>query len=280
MKYTIISDSCCNIFAKDLNSSQIDFHVVPLTLILGNEEFIDDDKLDTRKFVEKMNGQKIAARSACPSPEAFAEIMRKGDNIIVVTISAKLSATNASAVTAASIIKKEFPNKNICVIDTLTACTGQDRVLFKLKEVIESGKHSFDDVAEKFTQICHSTRVRFLLQDLGNLIKNGRMNKVVGTMLSAAKIKVICGENEEGEIKKFGLSLGTKKGLANLAEFPKAAGREADNLITVAHVHNEEDALFIKKMLETKFGFRNVKVLLMRGLSSLYAADKGIVIAY
>ena len=283
MKYTVIADSCCNLLPKDFSNEKIDFHVVPIKLTVGNEEFIDDGKLDTAEFVAKMKACKTHAKSACPPPEAFAEIMRKSDNIFVMTISSKLSGTYASAMIAAESIKKEFPEKKLFVLDTLTACAGQDHILFRLKELIDEGL-SFDEITVEIAEIRTKTKTRFFLHDLTNLIKNGRLGKILGTLLNAARIKLICGDNGAGEIKKHGMSLSTRKGLQSMAEMPgkelKATGEENQSPITIAHVHNEPDASFIRRILESKFGFKNIKTLLIRASTALYASDKGIVIAY
>ena len=279
MKYTIIADSCCNLNSKDLTCAKVDFHVVPLTMILGEEEYVDVEGFDTVDFVAKLNASPVTARSACPTPEAYAEIMRKSDNIIVVALSSKLSGTHASATQAAESIKKSHPEKNIFVLDTLSACTGLDYICTKVKELIMEDKYTFDELTIKATELREKTRVRFLLQDLGNLVKNGRMSKTMGRILTTAKVKVVCGNDGEGGIKKYALSMGTRRGLEKLAEFP---GTEIspDMLVIINHVHNEEDANFLKSVLVSKFGFTNISLYGMRGLSSLYAADKGIVIAY
>jgi fatty acid-binding protein DegV len=113
---------------------------------------------------------------------------------------------------------------------------------------------------------------------LTNLIKNGRLGKVMGTILNTAKIKLICGDNGAGEIKKHGMCLSTRKGLQTLSEM---VGKEKDvDAITIMHVHNEEDASFLKRLLESKFGFKKIRLRLMRGTATLYAAAQGIVIAY
>ena len=281
MKYTIIADSCCNLFSKDLNSDKIDFHVVPLTLTLGEEEFVDAEDFDTKVFVEKMVSSKASAKSACPSPEAFAEIMRKGENIIVLTLSSKLSGTYASAMAAAEMMKTEFPDKKLFVLDTLTAAVGLDFMLYKLRDLIEGGEYSYDEITVKIAEMRSQTRVRFLLQDLSNLVKNGRMSKVVGKILTTAKIKLVCGDDGQGEIKKFSMALGTRRGLMAMADLPgQDLGGDVDAPIMITHVHNEEDANLVKDLLESKFGFKNITLRIMRGISSLYSSDKGMAIAY
>jgi len=280
MKYTLIADSCCDLFSKDLNSAKIDFHVAPLTLILGEEEYVDDETLDTAVFLEKMKEFKGCPRSGCPSPETFAGLMRKGDNVIVITLSSKLSGTYASAMTAAEIVKKEFPNKKLFVLDSLTAAAGLNHMFIKLRDLIEKGNHSFDELTVKLTELRSQTRVRFLLQDFSTLIKNGRMSAAIGRILATAKIKLICGDDGQGEIRKYSMSLGTRRGLQAMAAMPAAAQVPVDMHIEITHVNNQDDASFLKGVLEKNFGFKSITVRGMRGVSSIYASDRGVVIAY
>ena len=278
MKFTIISDSCTNLFPRDLQSAKIDFKIVPLTLIIEDREFIDDETLNVGDFVSQMNASKACARSACPNPEAFYAAMDGCDNVIVVTITSKLSGTHASAIQAAEKFRSNYPNKKIFVLDSLTAATGIDYILFKLRDLIEVGVYEFEDIIAKIGEVQKATHVRFLIQDLSNLIKNGRLGKVTGALLSTVKIKLICGDDGAGEIKKYGMAMGTKHALKALAELAIKAVK-AEDPIYINHVNNEDDVVFLKGVFDAA-GYKNVKSYAMRGLSSLYSADKGIIIAY
>ncbi|MCL2586681.1 MAG: DegV family protein [Firmicutes bacterium] len=273
MKWTIIADSCCDLRDEDLTGGSITFKTIPLTLTLGEEDFIDDQTLDTALFIPKMKASKTL-RSACPSPEAFMEHMRDNDNIIIVTLSSKLSGTHGSALIAVEQIKSEFPNKKVYLLDSLSASAGMASLCVKIKELIENGNMSFEELTEKLDPIRSKTRVRFLLQDLSNLVKTGRLSKVMGGILGLTPLKLICGDDGNGEIKKFGSSLGTKKGLVKLSEFPPK-----DASVVIAHAHNETDAGYLKGLLE-KLGITNIKTVLMRGVATFYSNDKGIVLAY
>jgi len=272
MKYTIIADSCCDLNSTDLTNDKISFFTVSITLTLDEENYIDEEGFDTSSFIKKMKAAK-AIRSACPSPEAFMQYMRDNDNIFIVTISSKLSGTNSSALIATEQIKQEFPTKKIFVLDTLSASAGLAHILYKLQELVSDDTLSFDEIAGKITETRDKTRVRFLLQDLSNLVKTGRIKKVVGAILGITPVKIICGDDGAGEIKKFGAALGTKKGIIKLSEFV-----DTDS-VTITHCYNEEDATLLKSLLE-KIGIKNIKTILMRGTASLFANEKGLVIAY
>jgi DegV family protein with EDD domain len=180
---------------------------------------------------------------------------------------------------AAERFKKEFPSKKIFVLDSLSAASAMDLIICKIRDLILENKYTFDEITVRAEEIRRQTKCRFLLQDLNNLVKNGRMNKMIGMILSTANIKLVCGDDGAGEIKKYGMSMGTKSGLAQLASLP-AKDVSVESPVFISHVHNPEDAGFLENILKTKFGFKNISVRLMRGLSSFYAADKGIILAY
>lgn len=263
-----------------MKSEKYDFYVAPLTLTVGETDFVDDEILNTKMLVNAINASKAAPKTACPSPDAFYELMEKSDNIIVITISSKLSGTHQSAMAAGADIMLKYPNKKLFIFDSLSACAGQDFIVSRVCEMVESGEYTFDQITEELPKIRKHTRVRFLLHDLGNLIKNGRMNKIVGKILNTAKIKLLCGDDGNGEIKKYGMCLGFKRGIHSLAEYPKRDGVTEEMPIMVSHVYNDTDVDALVSILKNKFGFKNITTRLTRGVSSLYAADKGIVIAY
>ena len=279
-KFTIIGDSCANIYERELpKSNKYDLHIAPLTLTVNGKDYVDNQDLDTRELVTAVNTYKGVPKTACPSPEAFYSLMEKSDNIICILLSSKLSGTYASCMTAANDIKEKYPNKKLFVMDTLSACMGLDFIITRCIELIETGEYTFDELTVKLEEVRRNTRVRFLLYDLGNLIKNGRLSKVAGAVLNTMKIKLVCGDDGAGEIKKYAMALGVRRGLGSLADLPHKDKLAPEKTIMIGHVYNEEDAGFIKSAL-VKHGYNNVSIRKMRGVSSIYAADKGIVIAY
>jgi len=156
------------------------------------------------------------------------------------------------------------------------------RIIDTLVELIESEKYTFEEITEKITKVRNTTRLRFLLQDLGNLVKTGRLSKIKGLIASFLNIKLICGENGAGEIEEYGKAIGVKKAMHLLSGMPEGKVKEEGNdlPIVITHCHNEEGAGILKALLESRFGLKNIKTFIMRGLTSFYANDKGLILAY
>jgi len=281
-KYTIIADSSCDLRASDVKSPKVDFDTVPLSIIINNESVVDEETLDTQEFVKSMKTNTSKPATACPSPEAFADKIRNGGDIVfVVTITSKLSGTYNSARLAAEQVASEDPKKKIFVLDTLSASAGATIMIYELVKLIEADKYTFEQLCDKISKIRDNTRVRFVLQDFGNLIKTGRMSKVKAVIASVLNYKLICGDNGEGEIKPVTKTMGMKKAIVALCDCVSDKKDGAKDMpIVISHCHNEEEANILKDQITAKYGFTNIRIIPMRGLACFYANDKGMLLSY
>lgn len=282
MKFTIISDSSCDLKHSEIHSDKFDFITIPINITLDEENFSDDENIDTNDLLKKIKSAKKVGTS-CPSPKVFFEKMKDRDNIICITLTSKLSGTYNSAKLARDLALEKAPEKNIFVFDSLTTSAGLTLILNKLMKIIETDDYKdFNDVTSKITSYAKSAKIRFILQDFGVMIKTGRIGKLAGLVASILTLRTICGDNGEGEIKMYKKIIGHKKALNALAECPVEKIKEkGENMpVVITHCNNAEDASFIEKFLRTFHGLKNIKTYIMRGVASLYASEKGIAIAY
>jgi len=279
-KFTIIADSSCDLRTADITDNLVDFVTVPIHYDLGGASYLDTEDSDVTTLTAKMKEHKQAPKTACPSVETFADTMRsaKSQHVFVITLSSKLSGTYNSARLAAETVNEEG-DKKVFVFDSLTTSAGLARIVYKLTDLIKKDECNFDTLCEKLTEIRSRNRIRFFLHDLGNLVKSGRMSKVLGIITSVIPLKLICGDNGEGEIKKYKQVLGGKRGIDALSEFPANDKADTNDLIVISHCNNVEGVGTVTAILK-KLGFKNIKTLLMRGIATFFANEKGIAIAY
>ncbi len=282
MKYKLIADTSCDLFDKDLTTKDVKFSTVPLTITVADKDFVDDENLDIKNLMKEIAECKESSKSACPSPEAFASQMREADNVFVVTISSKLSGTYNAARLGAEMIKEESPEKNIYVLDSLATSSSMILLLEKLSSLIKENKYSFEEIKTKILKYRATLKLKFIVLDLGTLIKTGRMSKIAGLISKALSIVPVCGDNGSGEIKVFAKAIGNRKAISVMSDYPeeKIETNGKDFPIVITHNQNEADALKIKDLLIKKLGLTNIRVKAMRGLASFYANDKGIIMAY
>ena len=97
MKWCIAADSSCDLFPNDLASERFAFHTIPFGIRVGEREYIDDETLDTAEMISATEACPTASRTVCPAPGPWADVFRRAEQSIAITISAKLSGSHNSA---------------------------------------------------------------------------------------------------------------------------------------------------------------------------------------
>ncbi|KXT80397.1 DegV family protein [Streptococcus sp. DD11] len=97
MTWKIVADSGCDYRQIAELAQETTFESVPLTLQVGNEIFVDDEKLNIDLLMEKMYAASAASKSACPSPDDYLRSFEGADHIFAVTITGTLSGSHNSA---------------------------------------------------------------------------------------------------------------------------------------------------------------------------------------
>lgn len=173
-----------------------------------------------------MKASKSAASSACPSPEEFAELMRPCDECFVVTLSSKLSGSYNAARVAMDMVREAHPEKKIHVFDSKSAAAGELQIALFLKERIDAGE-SFESIIPQAEAFIANMRTLFVLEDLGNFVKNGRLNKVTGIVASILSLCPIMSDDGHGEVKMAAKVRGLQNALTRLDDLVAGAERRS-----------------------------------------------------
>lgn len=278
MSFNIVCDSCTDLTKEDFEKGCYTW--IPLTLLIGDEEIVDDDTFDQHSFLEKVANSKGACKSACPAPEAYMEAYKKADDIYVVTLSAELSGSYNSAELGKKLYEEELGEKNIHVFNSRGASSTQLLIARKIYEYASQGM-SFEQVVEKVEDYIRGQRTFFVLETLDVLQRNGRLSKVNAVLATALNIKPVMEGTKEGNIQKLAQARGTKKALAKMAECIVKEGQDlTERILAIAHCNCYERAVYLKKLLEDKLEVKEIVIVDTKGVSSLYACDGGVVVAY
>ena len=115
-------------------------------------------------MMREMYASSEAARSACPSPEAYLSAYRDAENVIVLTLTGGMSGSYNSAVIGEKMLKEENENVNIHIVNTLSAGGQIDLFLLKINELIKEGL-SFDEVVSKVNEYQKNTKLIFSFRE-------------------------------------------------------------------------------------------------------------------
>ena len=196
MAYKIIGDSCTDITEEMKKEGMVS--LVPLTLSIEGEEFVDDETFNQQEFIAKMKASPECPKSACPSPERYMQEFEGQEECYVVTLSSRLSGSYNSAVVAKEMYLEEHPDAKIEIVDSRSASCGQMLIAVKLKELKEKGL-DFATVKEKITEFRDNMETKFVLESLENLRKNGRLSRVTFAICNVLNIRPVMAA-DDGEI--------------------------------------------------------------------------------
>ena len=282
MGIRLLVDSCCDLTPE--MKERLHPQIAPLSVrVKGGAEYVDDGTTDIRALIADMAKSKQGASSACPSTEEYAQYMRECDECFVVTLSSKLSGSYNAARVAAEMIREDFPEKKIRVFDSESASAGEVLLTLFLQDRIDEGL-SFDEILPLAEEYIARMRTLFVLEDLGNLVKGGRLSKVSGLLASVLSLCPIMGDNGHGEIKLVAKARGVQNSLRKLVELvaeATAGAAEKSRRLVLAHCNCPDRAQALREQLEQKCAaLREILVVSTGALSTMYANDGGVIVAF
>jgi len=277
MAYKIIGDSCTDITEEMKEEGMVS--LVPLTLSIEGEEFVDDATFNQKEFLAKMKASPECPKSACPSPERYMQEFEGQEECYVITLSSRLSGSYNSAVVAKELYLEEHPEAKIEIVDSRSASCGQLLLAVKIKELKEKGL-DFAKVKEKITDFRDNMETKFVLESLENLRKNGRLGRVTFTICNVLNIRPVMAA-DDGEIIKIDQVRGHNKALMRMIEhIEKDAKDVASKILGIAHCNNRERAEMVKREILKRLPFKDCIIVNTAGVSTLYANDGGIIVSY
>ena len=278
MTWKIVADSGCDY--RTIENLAVDtlFESVPLTIQVGDEIFIDNAQLNVDDMMEKMYATSSASKSACPSPDDYMKAFDGASNIFVVTITGTLSGSHNSAQVAKKLYLEEHPNVNIHIIDTLSAGGENDLIIKNLNLLIGQGL-SYEEVVTEITAYQAKTKLLFVLAKVDNLVKNGRLSKLLGAVVGLLNIRMVGEASQDGKLELLQKARGAKKSLIVAFDELIKAGYAGGQII-IAHRNNLKFCQQFSEMVRERFPQAVIEVIPTSGLCSFYAEENGLLMGY
>lgn len=279
---TILADSCCDLSPELLKKTQA--KIAPLTITIDDTHYVDDGTVDIPPYLAAMKASKNPIRSACPSPDLYAEDIRatEGD-CFIVTLSAKLSGSHNAASLGVQLAQEDMPEKKVHVFDSESASAGETYIALMIHDLIAAGK-SFEQIVELVEEKIRSMHTLFVLDSLDNLVKNGRISKTVALLANVLSIRLLMSDDGHGAIKNISKARGIKGALGQMVETCRKHTEglaAASQRLVISYCNCPERARQVRDMIREKCpAIGEIIMTPTSALSSMYANDGGIVIAY
>ena len=252
--------------------------VVPLTISFGGKDYIDDQNLNIREFLNDMNQNQVAGKTTYPSIQAWLNALEGTEKAIIITMTSGMSGTFSSALQAKTMYEEKHPTSQIIVVDSRSAGPELTIVLHGIEKMIQ-GDIRFVDLEEVIAKFRMRTHLLFILQSLHNLSLNGRVSPVAAKVAGLLKINLIGTASKEGKLGPLTKARGMKKAMRELLKYMKDDNYHGGEVI-IDHCENEKDAEIIKDKILAEYPDAQVTIRPMRGLCSFYAEEGGIMVGF
>lgn len=197
MTVKIVTDSLSDISSEV--ARELGVTIVPLTVIFGHESFLDRVTITTDEFYRRLIHETVWPTTTQPTPKAFADVYDKlageTDEILVVTLSSKLSGTYQSALSAKGMVTKQC---RVEVIDSQSVAMGHGLIVIAAAKKAKAGA-KLDELVKFVNQAIHRSHLIIYFDTLKYLAKGGRIGKAQGMLGSLLSVKPIL-TVKDGEI--------------------------------------------------------------------------------
>ena len=274
----LVADTACDLHTLDGGEGKLDFTTIPFSIRIGGKEYIDDERMSIDEMLEANETHAEIAQTACPSPEDWRQKFSVPGPVIAFTISSALSGSYNSACTGRDMVLEEEPDKQIAVIDSKATGPEEAMLIWRARDLILEGR-SMEEIEKDLNETAEKLHTSFALSSYRNLIKNGRVSRLIGFIAGHLGFWGIGIGDEKGEIAIRGKARGSKSMIRFLVEEITRVG-VAGKQILISHCRNPKDAEALKAALETAFAGIEVLIQETRGLDSFYAERSGLIIGY
>ncbi|MBQ1452361.1 MAG: DegV family protein [Ruminococcus sp.] len=252
----IVTDSCSDLPKELREKYDIDYMMMN-TVKDGVETPADLDwnNIDPRDFYNVMRGGERYTTTMVPPAEFqkyFRAELEKGNDIVYIACSGKLSGSVNVGKVEAEAILKDYPDATIICVDPINACLGEGLIAIKAAQFRDQGM-SPQQIVDAIMPICNNVNQFVTVHNLGALKAAGRVtgsSAFFGDLLGVKPIIISDKVGNNSPLKKVKGRLNSLKELANLTI--DAVEGEEKPLILIGHADCIEEAEKVKEIVLEK----------------------------
>ena len=283
--FQLISDGPCDFTNEEAKEQNVG--VVPAYVTFDQENYLKEGvEIDSEDYFKRLIAEKnLRPKTAQPNPQdyvdAFEPYLKEGKDILALTISSKLSGSNASANMAAEQLREEYPNQKIHVMDSQSVTIGQGLILREMSKMRDAG-YSLEDTVALAEKVRETTRIYVTIDTLEYLRRGGRVGPttaLVGGILGLRPILQV----ENGEVSQLDNVRGKKHAYKLMEEGVVASLEDVkdDINICVGHIMSEDDANDFKTRMENALDIQiNIPVAKIGAAVGTHAGPGAMGFAY
>lgn len=253
MSFAIVTDSSANLPQNIILESQITVISLPY-FIDGKEcEAVSPDEFNDEEYYGKIK-QGVSVSTALINPqkyiEYFSPILEKGEDILFVGLSSGVSGSFAAAIMAKEELSDTFPERKICLVDSLGASLGEGLLVIKAAKCKARGM-DLEETAQRLEKLRKNIYQVFIVDDLNHLRRTGRLSNISSLVGLVLGIRPLLKGSDEGKIVAFEKHRGKKAAIKAMADKYNTLAKDT-RLVGISHCGCKSDAEYLISLLNQK----------------------------
>lgn len=270
-KVRIVTDRASDL--PDNIAAKYGIEIAEMDVAFGEDVYYDGKGITIEDFYARMKKEKELPKTSCPSPDKFLEIYKKNDSdVLVLTLTSKLSATYNCAVLANDMYNEEEHTNKVKIMDTMSGSIGQGILAVYAAQLVEHGKN-IDEISEEVEKLIDNTKFIGVLQTLENAIKGGRISRLAGSIINTFNFKALVQINE-GLVKPFDKARGENGSMKKLVDlFLEGASDTEKKTLFIGYSNCLAKAEKVRDMILERKSYREVVFCGIGTVMGTYTSD-------
>lgn len=254
MDYIFMTDVSADIPAQ--MASDLHVEVIPMDIQLGDKTYLhyaDARMLSLEEFyaeVKKGTEVKTTQINYDNFTRYFERYLKAGKDVIYTGISTGLSGTFNTCQIAVNDLQEKYPDRKIYVIDSKCDSAGLAYLVYHAGQKYNEGA-TIDELKEFIEEFRNKVGHWFIVDDLDQLKRGGRISAVTATFGKALQIKPLLSCDENGKLVNSGKIRGGNNIIPTLIKMFNRDAEDAKNhTVFVAHADNLSGAEELRKKIK------------------------------
>ncbi|MBN3479682.1 DegV family protein [Lactobacillus acidophilus] len=282
MKIALVTDSTSVLTEQEVKDNNI--NVVPIPVIVGDKEYLEGVNITSEQLFEMQRQGAAFPKTSQPSMGQMLELFNKlhdegYEAIIAITLSSGIYGFYQNLVNMAH----NNPEYNLYPYDSKMTVKLQGYLVLAAAKMIKKGLEP-EAIINNLDKIRDTIQELFVVDDLKNLSRGGRLSNAsafIGTML---QIKPILTFNDEGKIVAFDKIRSMKRAVSKVEKLALEKTAELpyrDKLrLFVFHSNDHKQAEEIKQFINENFPNKPVDIAEFSPVIATHLGEKSIAIAW
>ncbi|WP_409302853.1 DegV family protein [Peribacillus sp. SCS-155] len=239
MKTAVVTDSTAYI-PKDVRN-HLNIHMIPLNVIMGNEEYREEVDLTADQFFQEIKKQDQLPTTSQPAigefVQLFERLAKEYDAVVSIHLSSGISGTYQGAISAGDMVE----GIQVYAYDSEISCMVQGFYAIEAAQMAGEGKGP-EEIVARLDEMKNSVDAYFMVDDLSNLQRGGRLSSAQALIGSLLQVKPLL-RFEDKVIVPYEKIRTRKRAMKRIVDLLSAeATKGGQYKAVIIHAQREEEA--------------------------------------